>query len=141
VRRTRPRQGALLLDEVAAELDTASEQLRDLARGIHPTVLTLGGINPALHGLARRSAVPAVVVTAPTERFSTNVEATAYFVVAEALTNAARHAPATRVEIEVSTTDRALLLEVRDDGIGGVDPKRQRAARAGRPSSSAGRHV
>jgi PAS domain S-box-containing protein len=116
-----PGEAAALLDEVAADLATAVDQLRELARGIHPAVLTDGGIDPALQGLVRRSAVPAVVLSAPAARFSAQVEATAYFIAAEALTNAARHASATLVEIEVLASDGAMSVEVRDDGIGGAD--------------------
>jgi PAS domain S-box-containing protein len=116
-----PSEAAALLDELAADLASAVDQLRELARGIHPAVLTDGGIEPAIRGLARRSTVPAVLVSAPSERYSPQVEATAYFIVAEALTNAVRHASATRVEIEMTADNGALLIEVRDDGIGGAD--------------------
>jgi signal transduction histidine kinase len=116
-----PSAAGALLDEVAADLANAVDELRELARGIHPALLTDGGIEPAIRGLVRRSAVPALLLSAPSERYSAEVEATAYFVVAEALTNAARHANATLVEIAVTTTDGALCVEVRDDGIGGAD--------------------
>ena len=75
-------------------------ELRDLARGIHPAALTEGGLGPALEALAGRSTVPVRLVAVPDARFAAAVEATAYFTVAEALTNAARHAEAARVEIE-----------------------------------------
>jgi PAS domain S-box-containing protein len=116
-----PREAGYLLDEVGADLATAIDQLRELARGIHPAVLTDGGLEPAIRGLVRRSAVPAVVLAAPAERYAPQVEATAYFVVAEALTNAVRHARATRVEIAVTPNGETLTVEVRDDGIGGAD--------------------
>jgi signal transduction histidine kinase len=117
-----PREAAGLLDEVAADLAIAVDQLRELARGIHPAVLTDGGIDPAVRGRARRSVVPAVVLSAPTERLPAQVEAAASFIVAEGLANAARHARATIVEIEVSADDGTLSVEVRVDGIGGADP-------------------
>jgi PAS domain S-box-containing protein len=117
-----PGEAAALLDEVAGDLATAVDQLRELARGIHPAVLTDGGLDPALRGLVRRSAVPAVVLAVPSQRFPRHVEATAYFIVAEALANATRHANATLVEIEVRASDGTLSVQVCDDGIGGSDP-------------------
>jgi PAS domain S-box-containing protein len=116
-----PKTAAELLDEVDADLVSAIEELRELARGIHPAVLTDGGIAPALRGLARRSPIPAEVLCTSTERFPARVEATAYFVVAEALTNTARHAQATRAEVEVSTATGELVVEIRDDGVGRAD--------------------
>jgi PAS domain S-box-containing protein len=116
-----PEQAAQLLAETAADLSTAMEELRELARGIHPAVLTEGGLRPALRGLVRRSAVPAVLVAAPDSRLPAPIEATAYFVVSEGLTNAARYANAELVEIEVAGDDGDLIVEVRDDGDGGAD--------------------
>src|SRR5437763_2259327 len=95
-----PADAAALLDEVAEDLGTAVDELRELARGIHPAVLTDGGLGPALRGLAGRSSAPAVLRAAPDTRLPPQVEATAYFVVAEALTNAARHAKPNLVEID-----------------------------------------
>ena len=114
-------QAAELLDEAAADLAAAMDELRELARGIHPAVLTEGGLEPALRGLVRRSAVPAVLVEAPVVRLAAPIEAAAYFVVAEGLTNAARYANAHLVEIHVTLHDDQLLVEVRDDGVGGAD--------------------
>ena len=114
-------QAAELLDEAAADLAAAMDELRELARGIHPAVLTEGGLDPALRGLVRRSAVPAVLIEAPAERLPAPIEAAAYFVVAEGLTNAARYANAELVEIEVAIRDQQLVVQVRDDGIGGAD--------------------
>jgi signal transduction histidine kinase len=111
-----------LLDDVAAELDRAIDELRELARGIHPAVLTDGGLDPALQGLVRRSPVPALVRRAPAQRFPATVEATAYFIVAEALANAARHAGASCIEVEVSAEDGTLSVEIRDDGVGDANP-------------------
>jgi PAS domain S-box-containing protein len=116
-----PTAAAELLGEVDADLVNAIDELRELARGIHPAVLTDGGIAPALRGLVRRSPVPAEVLCSCTERFAARVEATAYFVVAEALTNAARHAEAKGVEVEVSTANGELVVEIRDDGVGRAD--------------------
>jgi signal transduction histidine kinase len=113
-----------LLDEVDAELATALAELRELARGIHPAILTEGGLAPALTGLVRRSVVPAAVTEVTARRFAPSVEAAAYFLIAEGLTNAARHAGAQRVEVAATTTedDAVLVVEIRDDGAGGADP-------------------
>jgi PAS domain S-box-containing protein len=116
-----PGQAAELIDEAAADLATAMDELRELARGIHPAVLTEGGLEPALRGLVRRSSVPAVLVEAPTVRLPAPIEAAAYFVVAEGLTNAARYANAGLVEIDVEVGEDQLTVEVRDDGDGGAD--------------------
>jgi signal transduction histidine kinase len=111
-----------LLDAAIEELGAAMGELRELARGIHPAVLTEGGLRPALETLAARSTVPVRLVSAPDERFGAAVEATAYFTVAEALTNAARYADPRRIEVEVRSADGTLSVEVRDDGKGGADP-------------------
>ena len=112
-----------LLDEAAADLAQGLDELRELARGIHPAVLTEGGLGPALRGLVRRSAVPARLASVPAERLAEAVEAAAYFVVSEGLTNVARHAPAaTLVVIDVVRHDDRLVVEVRDDAGGGADP-------------------
>ncbi len=113
---------AALLDEAIDELAGATAELRELARGIHPAVLTEGGLRPALRALASRSAVPVVVEEVPEERCEFTVETTAYFVVAEALTNVARSAQATRATVAVRLADGILAVEVRDDGRGGADP-------------------
>jgi PAS domain S-box-containing protein len=113
-----------LLDELDVALASALSELRELARGIHPAILTEGGLGPALNGLVRRSPVPAAVVAVPDggRRFSAAVEAAAYFLAAEGLTNAARHAGAQRAEVAVTATEDQLVVEVRDDGAGGADP-------------------
>jgi PAS domain S-box-containing protein len=117
-----PATARALLGEAAADLDQGLAELRELARGIHPAVLADGGLAPALRGLVRRSAVPAQLLSVPPERFPRQVEAAAYFVVAEGLTNVARHAAAaTLVGIEVTRRDRVLVVEVRDDAEGGAD--------------------
>jgi PAS domain S-box-containing protein len=111
-----------LLDDAIAELTVAADQLRELARGIHPAVLVEGGLEPALRGLMDRCPVPSTLVEVPDGRFDAAVEATAYFVVAEALTNVARYAEATHVDVSACCRDGALTVEVRDDGRGGADP-------------------
>jgi PAS domain S-box-containing protein len=112
-----------LLDEAIADLAQGLAELRELARGIHPAVLKEGGLGPALRGLVRRSPVPARLASVPPERLPEAVEVAAYFVVAEALTNVARHAAsATLVEIDVARRDGRLVVDVRDDAGGGADP-------------------
>jgi signal transduction histidine kinase len=112
------------LDSVAGELTTALDELRETARGIHPTILTEGGLAPALKTLARRSPVPVDLRVQLEGRLPEPVEVTAYYVVSEALTNAAKHSGATAVAIEVELTDDAVRLAVSDDGTGGADPRR-----------------
>jgi PAS domain S-box-containing protein len=111
-----------LLDRAIAGLAEAMGELRELARGIHPAALTEGGLRPALDALAARSTVPVRLISVPDGRFGRAVEATAYFTVAEALTNAARYADARRIEVDVECVDGALTVEVSDDGRGGADP-------------------
>src|SRR5215208_5640476 len=116
-----PARAQELLDAALEDLAEATKELRELARGIHPAALTEGGLRPALEALAARSSIPARLVAVPDGRFATPVEAAAYFSVAEGLTNAARHAAAARVEIEVTRVDGSLFVEVRDDGRGGAE--------------------
>jgi PAS domain S-box-containing protein len=110
-----------LLDEVMDDLAVATVELRELARGIHPAVLTEGGLEPALTGLAGRAPMPVVIQAAPPGRLPAAVEATAYFVVSEALTNVARYAEASRALVSVELAAGRLVVEVRDDGGGGAD--------------------
>ena len=119
-----PERSAELIDAALADLTEATRELRDLARGIHPAALTESGLRPALEALVARSTVPASLVSVPEARFGAAVEATIYFTVAEGLTNAARYADATMVEIEVTRANGSLRLEVRDDGSGGADQAR-----------------
>ena len=113
---------AARLDAVAEEATRAMAELRDLARGVHPAVLAEGGLRPALRGLARRSAVPVGLEVRVEGRLPEQVETAAYFAVAEALTNAAKHADATVVTVAVAVHDRVLRVRVSDDGRGGADP-------------------
>ena len=115
-----PAQAQELLDAAIGDLAEATRELRELARGIHPAALTEGGLRPALEALVARSSVPSSLVAVPDGRFATAVEATAYFSVAEGLTNAARHAEATRVDVAVIRVDNSLRVEVRDNGRGGA---------------------
>jgi signal transduction histidine kinase len=109
-----------LLAEADAEVGGALEELRALARGIHPAVLTDEGLAPALGALARRAPVP-VDVAVNGERFPPAVEATAYFVACESLANAVKHAGASRVAINVTRTNGRVAISVADDGVGGAD--------------------
>jgi signal transduction histidine kinase len=113
---------AARLDALAAEATTAMVELRDLARGIHPAVLAEGGLRPALRALARRSAVPVELEVRVDGRLPEQVETAAYFAVAEALTNAAKHANATVVTVTVDVDGAVLRIRVSDDGRGGADP-------------------
>ena len=111
---------AELLDEAIEDLATATGELRELARGLHPAVLTEGGLEPALVSIAKRATVPVTIEHAPEERLDPTVEITAYFVVAEALTNVARYAEAGRAYVSVRRVGASLVVEVRDDGRGGA---------------------
>jgi len=108
-----------LLASTADELQVAVEELRDLAQGIHPGILTQGGLAYALEALAARAPLP-VTVTATSERFSPEIEATAYFVACEALTNVVKHSGASSAEIGARRDNGTLVLEVSDDGAGGA---------------------
>jgi len=112
-----------LIDAASAELGTAIAEVRQLARGLHPTILTERGLRAAIESLAERTPVP-VEVEAASERYPATVEATAYFVVAEALTNVARYAAASHAAVSVRADGEHLTVEVRDDGRGGADPTR-----------------
>jgi len=109
---------------VQAELDEVLGELRELSRGIHPSILTEGGLGPALRTLARRSSVPVELQVGMEGRLPERVEVAAYYVVAEALTNVAKHAGASVVQVEVDSDDGLVRLDIRDDGVGGADPTR-----------------
>jgi signal transduction histidine kinase len=111
------------LDEALAELQAATGELRELARGIHPAVLTDRGLAAAIDGLASRAPLDVDVVSVPAERLPPQVEAAAYFVVAEALTNVARYADARQARVSLTEQDGTLTVEVTDDGRGGADLK------------------
>jgi signal transduction histidine kinase len=102
------------------ELALALDELRDLARGLHPAVLRSRGLGPALNALAARAPVTVQVAALPGERLPERVETAAYYLVAEALTNVARHARATGVTVSVTRTGDRARIEVRDDGTGGA---------------------
>ena len=112
-----------LLSSAGEELDSALEELRELARGIHPAVLTDRGLGTALETLASRAPVPVELAELPDLRLPEAVELAAYFVVAEALTNVAKYANATHAKVEVARENGRLTVEVEDDGIGGANPE------------------
>ena len=103
------------------ELDLGISELRELARGIHPAVLTERGLAPAIDGLADRATFPVRVLETPTQRLPAQVETAAYFIVAEALTNAAKHAHARNATVRIEQRNGSARVEVVDDGIGGAD--------------------
>jgi signal transduction histidine kinase len=116
-----PAAARALLDEAHGEAKQALVELRDLARGIHPAVLTDRGLDAALSGLAGRCPVPVTVEVDAGARPSRTVEAIAYFVVAEALTNIAKHSRASQASVVVRRLNGSLRLVVTDDGVGGAD--------------------
>jgi signal transduction histidine kinase len=119
-----PDELAGMAAELSEGLKDVSDELREVSRGIHPTILTEAGLGPALRALARRSEVPVDVDVRLDERLPAPVEAAAYYIASEALTNVAKHAEASVVELIAANDDGVLLLEVRDDGVGGVDATR-----------------
>jgi len=112
------------LAQVQTGLAEALDDLRELSRGIHPAILSEGGLVPALKALGRRSALPVELDLAIEERLAEHVEIGAYYVVSEALTNAAKHARASKVEVHARARDGVLKLTIEDDGVGGADPSR-----------------
>jgi signal transduction histidine kinase len=109
------------LDGVAAGLSDALDELREMARGIHPAILAEGGLAPALKALARRSLIPVDLVMHVESGLPESVEISAYYVVSEALTNVAKHADASAVTVTVEAADAVLRVTVHDDGVGGAD--------------------
>jgi signal transduction histidine kinase len=121
VRRQPTDQALALVDTALEQLQSGLRDLRELAAGIHPSILTDRGLGAALQALAARSAVPVELGALPEERLPVALETTAYFVAAEALTNAAKHARCEHVDIDVRVQDGCAVVEVRDDGVGGAD--------------------
>lgn len=117
------RSGGAPLAPLAASLEEARSELRELARGIHPTTLTKGGLRPALRELAARSPIP-VELTAPAQRWAVATEAAAYFVCAEALANVAKHSQASRAKVRITLDHQQLKVQIEDDGVGGAEPSR-----------------
>jgi signal transduction histidine kinase len=117
-----PATAAELLEDATLELAAATEELRELARGLHPPVLTDRGLVAALEALAGRSPIPVSVEADGAERAPPSAAAAAYFVASEALTNVVRHAQAQQAMVRVGRADGRLCVEIRDDGRGGADP-------------------
>jgi signal transduction histidine kinase len=115
---------AASLDQAAAELKQAIAELRELARGIHPAILTEEGLPAAVEALADRSSLPVQVRADFDERLPGPIEATAYFVVSESLANVTKYASASRARVELSRCNGTLQVEVTDDGVGGADASR-----------------
>ena len=113
-----------LLEATRAKLADALTNLRELARGIHPVLLTDRGLAPALEALARRAPLPVELKVDLPERPPASLESAAYFLVSEALTNVAKYAEASGVRVVVTEADGLLAVEIEDDGIGGADPSR-----------------
>jgi signal transduction histidine kinase len=111
-----------LLASAGDELDAALEELRELARGLHPAVLSDRGLGTALETLASRAPVPVELAALPEERLPEAVELAAYFVVAEALTNVAKYSHASHATVGVTRDNGRVTVEVADDGVGGADP-------------------
>ena len=112
---------AALLDRAQEELRTSLAELRELARGIHPAVLTERGLEPALQALAARAPVPVELSAGGNERLPENVESATYFVVSEALANVAKYARATHATVAVRRVNGSVVVDVCDDGVGGAD--------------------
>jgi signal transduction histidine kinase len=120
--KTDPESAAQLVAQAREEAQAAVKELRELARGIHPAVLSDHGLGPALEALASRAPVPVDVSGVPESPLSHEVEVCAYFVTAEALTNVAKYARANSASVELTVEDDRLRVQVRDDGVGGADP-------------------
>ncbi len=112
------------LARVIDEITELQEQLREISRGIHPAILAAGGIGPALRTVARRSAIPVRLDVRATSRMPAPIEVATYYVVSEAITNAAKHSGASVVDVRVEELGQALRISVKDDGAGGADPER-----------------
>ena len=112
------------LSRVAEGLAEAVEDLQEISRGIHPAILTKGGLGPALQTLAHRSPIPVGLDITMDARLPEPIEVAAYFVASETLANAAKHSQASRIDLSLSESDGSLELSVRDDGVGGADAAR-----------------
>jgi signal transduction histidine kinase len=119
-----PSERRELMAEVAEGLTTALDELREVARGVHPAVLSEGGLGPALRSVVRRSVLPVRLDMGDVERLPPPVEVAAYYAVCEALTNAAKHARASAAEVKFELRNGALRVSITDDGVGGADPAR-----------------
>ena len=116
-----PAAAEAMLDGVGEDLKLALEELRELARGLHPAILTDRGLAPALQSIATRAPFKVEINGVPHERLPAAIEAAIYYVVAESLTNAAKHAAASEARVELSTSDDTVTVEIRDNGGGGAN--------------------
>ena len=129
-----------LLEEAQAELARALDELRELARGIHPAILTDRGLGPALEAILARAPLPVELTELPEERLPEPVEAAVYYVVAETVTNIAKHARAESATVSVTLAAGTARVVITDNGVGGADPAaRLGAARPGRSHRGARR--
>jgi signal transduction histidine kinase len=112
------------LSRISMGLADAVEDLQEISRGIHPAILSQGGLGPALRTLARRSAIPVELDVATDTRLPESIEVAAYFVASETLANATKHAQASLIEVSLAPRNGSLMLSIRDDGVGGADPAR-----------------
>jgi signal transduction histidine kinase len=122
--RERPEEAASLLEDADAKLELAIAELRELAHGIHPAVLTDLGLANAIRSVALRSTIPITVSKMPAERGDESAEATAYYVFAEAVTNAQKHSGASSIDVSATAGARTLRIEIVDDGVGGATSAR-----------------
>lgn len=110
------------LERLGDSLSDAVDSLQEVARGVHPAILSHGGLTPAVEGLARRSPVPTTISSSGDRRLDEQVEVAAYYFVSEALTNVAKHSGATEVTVQIAVGDDRLDVVVSDDGVGGASP-------------------
>jgi len=110
-----------LLKDMSDDLEETLAELRELARGIHPALLTDEGMGPAVESLARRAQIPTRVVSMPSARFPPPIEAAGFFLISEALANATRHSAATEIVVKAEADEAWLIVEVSDNGVGGAD--------------------
>jgi signal transduction histidine kinase len=122
--RSDPQAAGAILDQAKEGLVVALAELRDLSQGIHPGILTERGLGTAVEDLAYSAPIPITVDSDLRGRLPEQVEAGAYYVVAEALANVAKHADASSATVSLSTRNGLLVLAIRDDGVGGADPRR-----------------
>ena len=116
-----PSAAESILADAGEDLKLALAELRELARGLHPAVLTDRGLVPALQSLANRAPFPVTILGVPSARLTESLEAAVYYIVAESLTNAAKHAGASEAHVELATTDANVVVEIRDNGSGGAN--------------------
>jgi signal transduction histidine kinase len=115
-----PGAAEALLESVGDDLKQALQELRELARGLHPAVLSDRGLAPALQSLGNRAPFAVEIEGVPEERLPDGIEAAIYYIVAESLTNAAKHSGASEGRVEMSTTPETVVVEIRDNGSGGA---------------------